>query len=367
MRFRQVATFRGLALQPDDDPVRFLVGDQAAVTLFGVTDKEITEAAEREQDIEEDARAVAEITLDPPPDYLAAFVSIGERRLPDSSPPEKRGTRFVGKDGELLGGEIVHMDALTPDLQAFISDTRARLRRTIRIAFSAIAWRMAVTGHHDPVSFGRAFWSLDGEKWEMFPTSGIVGFATGQGIYRLHGERQEDIQTLINFGLREPLGHALWREASAQRGTNPRSAILIGVAALEVGVKQFAALRVPLANWLLKETQSPPVTKMLSRFLPDLPPLAKGKRFRRPSKAQRKIIQRAVDLRNDIAHQGVEHEQLKRTEVDEILATVRDLLWQLDVASGVKWAERYVESDDGEDEVDDQVDGADDDGEASED
>jgi hypothetical protein len=110
---------------------------------------------------------------------------------------------------------------------------------------------------------------------------------------------------------------------------------------LEVGVKQFAAARVPDADWLLKETQAPPVAKMLTRFLPQLPPADEdGKEFERPDKATMRTIGEGVELRNEIAHKGLDGDPSRKT-VETILSTVRDILWRLDAATGLDWAERH--------------------------
>jgi hypothetical protein len=235
------------------------------------------------------------------------------------------------------------MSHLAEPVRRYIVGTRGYLRFAIREVFGAAAWRMAIDSPRTPVQFGAAYWSLDGESWERFPTGATraMAFLSEEGIYRMHVERSGDIQALLDAGQSEPLAHALWREASTQRSTNPRSAVLLGIVALEVGVKQFAAARVPDADWLLKETQAPPVVKMLSRFLPQLLPAEEGgKRFEKPGKATMRTIGEGVELRNEIAHKGLDRDPPTKT-VETILSTVRDLLWQLDAATGLGWAERH--------------------------
>lgn len=315
------------------------------VTLRPISEVEIARAEEKGLRAPEFAKGSATIKLDPTADHLEAFESISQRRLPESSPRELLGTRWVDEEGNLMGGEIVHADHLSADLRRWLENVQAGLHGAIRAVFDATAWRMALDGPRDPVSFGRAYWSLDGKQWEHFPTGQTSVVVSSVGQYQLHAARRSDIQALLDSGRTEPLAHALWREANAQSGSHPRSAVLIGVAALEVGLKQFAASRVPDADWLLREAPSPPVVKMLAKFLPDLPPIEEGGgQFRRPSKAILTIVEEGIELRNQIAHKGVEQDPSNAT-VTKILSTVRDLLWRFDLADGIDWAERYVEGD----------------------
>ncbi len=344
MYFRQTATFRGLRLLRDAEPIGFPVLEErgATVTLRPVSEDEIKKAREKGWGNSEFAKATAEVELNPPEGFLAAFTSIAQRRLPESSPREMLGTRWVDAEGNLLGGEIIHADHLAEDLRAFLGDVHNSLRRAVRAVCDATAWRLALTGPRDPVAFGLAYWSLDGESWEIWPT-GETRLIVSGGLAEseLHSERRSEIQELLDVGRREPLAHALWREAVAQQQASPRSAILIGVAALEVGLKQFAATHLPDADWLLREAPTPPIVKMLSKFLPSLPQLDKGMQFERPSRATLKTIGEAVALRNSIAHKGVENDPPDAL-VAEVLGAVRSLLWQFDLATGIEWAEEYL-------------------------
>jgi hypothetical protein len=346
MHFRHEATLRGLQMQEHPGPVSFTTPEApgVVVSLRSPTEEEV----EKSRVIPGvggswDVRGMAVLERnDVPADVLAAFETLAERRLPESSPRGLLDSRWVDAEGNFKGAETIHLDHLSEPVQTFVRTTRTYLRVAIRAVFGATAWRMAIEEPRNPVTYGAAYWSLDGESWERFPT-GRTGAAvlSEQGIYRLHAGRTADIQALLDGHRSEPLAHALWREASTQRRTNPRSAILIGIAALEVGVKQFAAARAPDADWLLKETQTPPVVKMLVHFLPQLAPReADGERFERPDKATMRTIAEGVELRNEIAHRGLKADP-PRKQVEAILATVRDLLWQFDAATGLQWAERH--------------------------
>lgn len=60
-----------------------------------------------------------------------------------------------------------------------------------------------------------------------------------------------ELQVLINKRGREPLHHALLREAKSILLSNPQSAFVITVSALEVGAKYFLSRKVPESEWLM--------------------------------------------------------------------------------------------------------------------
>jgi hypothetical protein len=67
------------------------------------------------------------------------------------------------------------------------------------------------------------------------------------------------VADLVTSSQREPVAHELWREAWNLRHTNPRSSLVIGVAAAEVGLKQLIAASVPDAASLVENIPSPPL------------------------------------------------------------------------------------------------------------
>src|SRR5438093_1519542 len=61
----------------------------------------------------------------------------------------------------------------------------------------------------------------------------------GDGSARVTNDGWADIAGLAATGSQEPLGHELFREAWNLRIQSPRSSVLVGIAAVEVGVKHF--------------------------------------------------------------------------------------------------------------------------------
>ncbi len=109
----------------------------------------------------------------------------------------------------------------------------------------------------------------------------------------------------------------------------------MGITALEVTVKNYIAELVPHAEWLALNLPTPPVAKMLYKYLPNLPaPQQLNGRVVFPFSESK--VSGWVNLRNKVAHGG----ELPPGEKDleELLAGVRDLIWMLDYYRGCPWA-----------------------------
>lgn len=113
--------------------------------------------------------------------------------------------------------------------------------------------------------------------------------------------------------------------------------MLLGVAALEVGIKQFIAAAVPDATWLVEEAPSPSIERMLKEYLPRLPPQAMA-----PPDDVLKIVRKAVGARNRLVHSGKSNFSYATLELS--LTTIRDLLWKLDADRGFAWAADHLQS-----------------------
>lgn len=208
--------------------------------------------------------------------------------------------------------------------------------RTLRLA----RWR---TGSEmsppNPIRWSLDFeWSLDGTNWKSVADN--LHFDMELSIR--HGwtnEAAEFVQTKALTDTDEPLGHELLREAVLNRKANPRSSLVLAVAAAEVGFKQFAARMFPDTAWIL-ELPTPPLTEMLARFpWAVLKERISGKPAFIPDLIE-KQLKKAVMLRNKVVHTGTV--ELKKDTLRSVIKSVHDLLYFLDVLSGESWAVRHI-------------------------
>jgi hypothetical protein len=142
----------------------------------------------------------------------------------------------------------------------------------------------------------------------------------------------------------EPIGHELFREAWAVRITAPRSAILIGIAGLEVGLKHCIARLIPDSTWLVEHVPTPPLESMLKNYLPKLPVKNTiGGMTVPPSPRTLKAIKEGIEQRNRTAHRS--EPPPDKMLVERVLLAVADVLWMLDFYCGESWALDHISAD----------------------
>jgi len=146
------------------------------------------------------------------------------------------------------------------------------------------------------------------------------------------------IAELVTASQYEPVAHELWRESWNLRHSNPRSSLVIGVAAAEVGLKQLIAAMVPDAKPLVENIPSPSLDVMMRKILPHLPIKAEVEPSRRAPRYLRTAVVAAVEDRNRVVHLG----SMPRGDLRETLLAIREFLYMLDMYSGQLWAEALL-------------------------
>ena len=148
---------------------------------------------------------------------------------------------------------------------------------------------------------------------------------------------------MVQEGFREPLGHMLLREARVQYPAHLRSALVIGMSALEVGTKQFIGTIVPDSLWLVENMPSPSIVNILREYLPTLPVRLKlNDEVKAPPDSVLKTLKTGESLRNKTIHVG--KQLLTMEQVSNTLAAVEQVLWLLDYYSGHSWAVQHFNS-----------------------
>jgi hypothetical protein len=197
-----------------------------------------------------------------------------------------------------------------------------------------VRWRLADAGPHQPLIGRGDHWSFDGERWYPTPLD-VTAKVSAEAIPRISDAVRDDVQAYLDDGIDEPLAHTLWREAWGLRGANPRSALLIGMAALEVGIKHYISGVVPETRWLLEELPAPPIHRLLNEYIPELP-TPSGLEPTALSPGVRDTVRDAQGLRNKVAHAG--RAAARPDSVERTLETVRGILSRLDLYRGFAWA-----------------------------
>jgi hypothetical protein len=245
---------------------------------------------------------------------------------------------------DCIQDDYVKIDKLQKNSIEQVDRIFEQLRTLSRSTVRIFNWRYGLYGPIDPFGRADAWLSEDGSRWISYSLLRSIHLRIDY-TYKMVDSKEvqaDDVVRFVEAGIEEPLGRQLLREAWSQVDTNPRSALVIGVAAAEIGLKGVIAALVPGTEWLMKEMPSPPVVKILKRFFPTLRVKAKrsdGGSIMPPSKII-KQMNKAVELRNDIIHAGdpaPNHE-----EVQLMMMAITDFLWMCDIYLGEHWASRHI-------------------------
>lgn len=238
--------------------------------------------------------------------------------------------------------------AYPDDYREYVVDLAERLNRLASDALALILWRALAVGGPPELNRhpGLLHWSsppqdpgesLTDLPWRQIPAGVVsIGLPT---IFAL--DVQDPIPNQVTAFLESrtvpPLGHDLLREAWRVRETNRRAALVVSVAALETGLKECVGTLAPDTSWLLENLPSPPLERMLKRFLPTLLSQAESSEYvpAVPSEII-KEVGRAVETRNRVMHGRSATPDAGF--LDHFLITTRHLLYFFDFHCGHEWA-----------------------------
>lgn len=234
-----------------------------------------------------------------------------------------------------------------------IDDCFFHLRDVSRSTITVFNWIHGLDGPPDPFGWAQgrgwvqALYSEDGERWLQYSLARTIGLSIGDATHAIFAKnaQTQEVVHKVEAGAQEPLARQVFREAWNQLAVNPRSALVIGVSAAEVAVRGLIGTLIPDAKWLVDELQTPPVGKMLRKFVPTLPVKARwadGRPITLPKKLIG-LIEKAFEARNDVAHVGLPPPS--RQKLARMLRAIDDLLWFCDVYSGEHWAMKHVSLD----------------------
>lgn len=259
--------------------------------------------------------------------------------------------------GMVLSGEThVNWDAKKNKMRdkyvRALEGVRCNLDELSNNALNTFCWKMGLMGgpskletewwmlrwqHHFPKTDGRSF-----VKHKMF-LENMVQYGDSdlytpdaQHLSMSHKDR-EHIETLLSKSNTRPLYHDLFREAWVNLSSNPKSALVIGVASCETAFKTTLVDLNPEWGWVVSGRQSPPLIEMLRHATPNLS--AKNRingSVLRPPKSVISDLQKAVTLRNQVVHG--EDVKVSFEDAENALLKIKDVLYLLDFYRGHEWA-----------------------------
>lgn len=315
------------------EPLRIALGGPHEVT---VTLEDLSPETRADPFLADDVLGLAEGEWNVGVTLITTLDAIAKQRLP----AELQGKLFP-KIGSGTWVELDGMDVPFEDLPgAYLSTIRAieqelsgAIHRTVRL----FAWRFALNIGPRAVSSGLGSeWSADGTTWYPLVGPGYL-YMSSEGLPQLHDRDRAEVQRLVEIDAQEPFAHELLREARSLK-RNTRSAYIMAVTALEVGLKRYIAERVPLATWMLEEVQTPPVVRMIQEYLPTLTP--EDRKLQPLPERLLKVLRIAVTRRNKLAHVG--QEPPTEAELDVAIEAVAETLYVLDWYRGFDWSARHM-------------------------
>jgi len=254
------------------------------------------------------------------------------------------GPPVIDAEGKVRGGPIP-FDAFPARLQGEVRRLRGDLGDASQAVARALRWRLGAAGSHRTLSRTKSpEWSTDETSWHRLPGGQTLRFLPAAWP-ELSERTMVDVERIASSGPEEPVAHAILREASDNASRNPRSSLVLAVAAIEVGIKGFISEVSPSAGWLATEAPSPPVHKMIRDYLPTLAG-PQGRSIRRPPPVVLNLVNQAIEARNAVAHRGQKPGPWSDEQLKLLLVMARAFLYALDYVRGIDWASDVLTDDD---------------------
>ncbi len=270
----------------------------------------------------------------------AAFRELAEGKLPNES-NFKEAAADLDHNGVLTPNHAPPLAALPRDFQELCDRSHQELSAALRRTVDLVRWRGGLSSGRQPQllsQFGFHFSIDDQATWNPVPHRLSLKLLWGFPM-PTDGLAQTVFDDVSRLGptMSEPVSRQLFREAWELLQQNPRSSLVIGYTAIEIGCKEFIQAAVPLSSWLVVNVPSPPVDRILKSYIPTLP--SPAGRIVIPNE-QRKQVQKMMEARNELVHRG--ELTMPYGELEKALRAINDLLWLLNYYAGHLWALHYV-------------------------
>ena len=249
----------------------------------------------------------------------------------------------IAADGTIQEGFGLRHELAPLEVRQLLDLAEADLEGARDRFLSLLRWRQGAVAADKLVEYSSLYWRVDPGVYHIVPqrlSQPTTGRTTGKG-FRWGDNHEAALSELWNRNVEEPFAHELIREAQTLLEQSPRSALLIAVSAAETGIKQHLSKVAPATAWLLEEGPSPPVDKMLRKYVPVVNAAAgRDVDFWDALKPIFSAVKCMVEARNKVAHTG---RLPDGTDVQAAIDSVRDLLYVLDVVEGESWAKLLVD------------------------
>lgn len=271
--------------------------------------------------------------------FAANFEALAAERERPAEPDSETGVRF------LTDREVRWVLEPPEPVLAICEDIRSELNREAGRLIQLLRWFYNQSEPAQPLRRPTLLCSVDGMAWDSTPVR-------ADELYFFGGEDVE----LTDLGIArigeiwaagdvaEPLARQIFLEAVALADENPRAALVLAVAAAEIGVKQFAAGQSSGESeaWLITEIQSPKLLDLLGKYLPFF---TTRRTFdgRAIPKHLMTELHKAATARNQVVHKGEADKTYGSEELAQVFVAVNDLLYLLDWFAGNDWVVRHLQ------------------------
>jgi hypothetical protein len=248
---------------------------------------------------------------------------------------------LIATDGAISEGYRLPFKHFPDELKTLCNKSSSELSFETRRFLNLITWFFNTSHVHNPVDHVHLYWNTRGRVYHAvsLPEDEPSGYWQNDVVW--NEENEHKFVSLWKTASVEPLAHELFREAGSLLHSAPRSALLMLANALEAGVKNYIGQRAPVTQWLLTEVPSPPIKKILQKFIPTMNTYTTIdlSQWAGLTKMFNRIEQRITD-RNHLTHRGtMECNQIRLIEFKD---DVSDVLYILDYLNGEHWARDNV-------------------------
>jgi len=259
---------------------------------------------------------------------ILAIDNTNSDQLPYSSLTEV----IVDKNGKIKDRHLIPLSITPVAYQDFQKQIDSKISGAASNFASFLFWFHRRVPPANPLSMYYWGFSLNKTDWHYTPrnTSGrVIGGRQPAAVSMKEVARSYRNHT--------PVAHHLMGEASRGQLSEPQSALLIAVSALEAATKAYISALIPRSDLILEKMPSPSLLSLLQDVIPSIHSKTGVRSEFLPLEASNaKYLKKWVSKRNEIAHGRPS--KLERDDLEDFIEFSLDILYILDHARGEVWA-----------------------------